>query len=197
MEIYKLKTEKRENLKKSHTNQLRKADLIPGVYYFHKEEPIALTVEKAELLTAIRKNTHIFQLDMGKKKLQSVIKKIQWHPVTDEPIHVDFQGVSENEPVEVSIKVETQGQAKGVREQGGLLNQVVWHLDVKCSLKDIPESIVVDVANLGMGESLAVKDLKIDKVEILDNPEKSIVSVIAPKGASTKVEGDGEEEAAE
>jgi len=196
MAIYTLKTDKRENLKKSHTNQLRKAGKVPGVYYYHKAEPITLTVDSKDLMTAIRQNTHIFQLEMGKKKLQSVIKTIQWHPVSDEAIHIDFLGVNEDEAIEVSVKVLCEGTAKGVREQGGLLSQSVWHLDVKCLLKDIPENIIIDVTELSMGDSIAVKDLSIENVEFVDSPQKSIVSVIVPKGgdiAADEEETDEEE----
>lgn len=193
MAIYKLKAEKRENVKKSFTKQLRRDEKVPGVYYMNGTDPIAIAVEKRELMSAIRKNTHIFELELGKKKLQSVIKTIQWHPVSDEAIHIDFLGVNENEPVELSVKVICEGSAKGVREQGGLLSQTVWSLDVKCLLKHIPENIVVNVTDLSMGDSIAVKDLSIENVEFVDSPQKSIVSVIAPKGATTTTEETEEE----
>ena len=196
MAIYKLKAEKRENLKKSHTNQLRKGGMVPGNYYYHKAEPIALAVDKKELMAAIKTNTHIFELSMGKKKLKTVIKTIQWHPVSDEAIHIDFLGVNEAEAVEVSIKVVCEGLAVGVKEHGGLLSQTVWHLDVKCLLKHIPENIVIDVTDLGMGDSIGVKDLNIENVEFVDSPEKSIVSVIIPKGVTSDDEGVEEDEEA-
>ncbi len=188
MAIYKLKTDLRENLKRGYTRKLRNEGMVPGIYYYHKEEPKAIAIDQQELLDAIKTNAHIFELDLGKDKLQTVIKTIQWHPVTDEPIHIDFQGVSEDEPVELSIKVETEGLAVGVKEHGGLLSQSVWHLNVRCMISDIPEIIKVDVTNLGMGDSIAVKDLEYENVEFLDSPEKSIVSVITPKGLDAILE---------
>jgi large subunit ribosomal protein L25 len=130
MAIFNLKADLRDNLIKSHTKQLRKEGLIPGVYYYHGTEPKAIAIDKKELLIAIRKNTHIFQLETGKKKLQSIIKTIQWHPVTDEPIHIDFLGVNESEAIEISVKVECIGTPVGVKEQGGLLSQSVF----KCKM---------------------------------------------------------------
>lgn len=199
MAVYQLKADLRENLVKSHTKKIRKEGLVPGVYYYHETEPKAIAINKKDLLAAIKHNAHIFELEMGKEKVQSIIKTIQWHPVSDEPIHVDFLGVNEKETVEISVKVECVGIAKGVKEQGGLLSQSVWHLDVKCLIKDIPEKITVDVTKLSMGDSIAVGDLEVEKVEFVDSPRKSIASVIAPKGSSTSdlVEDEEEEETEE
>lgn len=194
MAITKLKAEIRKNLKKSHTKKLRRDGLVPGIFYYHQNEPQALQIDQKELLTAIRKNAHIFELQLGKEKIQTVIKSIQWHPVSDEPIHVDFLGVNEKEPVELSIKVETFGTPVGVREQGGLVSQSLYHVDVRCLITNIPEKITVDISNLAMGDSIAIKDLELDDVEFVDSPERSIVSVIAPKGLITLEE---EEEALE
>jgi large subunit ribosomal protein L25 len=201
MAIFKLKADLRENLLKSHTKQLRNEGLVPGVYYYHGHEPQALAVDKRTLLSAIRTNAHIFELEVGKKVYKTIIKAMQWHPVSDEPIHVDFMGVNETEKIEISVKVECVGTARGVKEQGGLLSQSVWHLPIKCLIKDIPENIVVDVTALNMGDSIALKDLEVENVEFVDSPEKSIVSVIAPKGTITleseEEEGEVEEGAEE
>lgn len=193
MAIFKLKADLRENLLKSHTKQLRKKDLVPGIYYYHNAESQAIAVDKKTLLTAIRANAHIFELELGKKKLQTIIKTIQWHPVTDEPIHIDFLGVNETEPIQISVKVNTVGVAKGVKEQGGLLSQSVWHLDVKCLISEIPENITIDVSKLAMGDSIAVGDIEVENVEFVDSPRKSIVSVIAPKGMATEAGEEGVE----
>lgn len=193
MAIFKLKTDLRDNLLKSYTKQLRKAGFVPGVYYKRNEKTKSIAVDKKELLAAIKKNAHIFQLDTGKETLQTIIKTVQWHPVTDEPIHIDFLGVNESEPIEISVKVVAEGLASGVKEQGGLLSQTVWHLQVRCFIENIPDKIVVDVTELKLGDSIAVKELSMENVEFVDSPEKSIVSVIVPKGANTALDEEEEE----
>ncbi|MFP4547430.1 MAG: 50S ribosomal protein L25 [Fidelibacterota bacterium] len=194
MAISKLKAEIRKNLKKSFTKQLRKDGYVPGVYYYHQEEPIAIKIEQKELMAAIRKNSHIFDVDVDGKVYKTMIKEVQWHPVSDEPIHVDFFGVNEKEPVELRIKVETVGTPIGVKEQGGLVSQSMWHIDVRCLITNIPNKITIDISDLAMGDSIAIKDLDMDEIEFVDSPERSIVSVIAPKGLITLEE---EEEALE
>jgi len=185
MAISKLKAEIRKNLKKSFTKQLRQEGYVPGIYYYHQDEPVAIKLEAKELMAAIRKNAHIFDVDIDGKVYKTMIKEVQWHPVSDKPIHVDFFGVNEKEPVELRIKVDTVGTPIGVKEQGGLVSQSMWHIDVRCLITNIPDKITIDISELAMGDSIAIKDLDMGDIEFVDSPERSIVSVIAPKGLIT------------
>jgi len=185
MAIYKISSELRTSFKKSDSKNLRKEGRIPGIYYFKDEVAQTISVNLHDLHDGIRSGAYVFDLTLGKKSHKVVIKDVQYDPVTDNPIHIDFLGVDLREAIEVSIPIKLQGSPEGVKSQGGVMSQNLWELHIKCRVADIPNDISIDVSDLNLGESLSVNSLELENVEILDSPSRSIVSVVVPTGAAS------------
>jgi large subunit ribosomal protein L25 len=137
-------------------------------------------------------DAHIVNLDLEGKKMKIVMKDIQFHPVSDEILHIDFMHVHDNKPVVIEIPLKVTGDSPGVKA-GGKLRIKLRKLKVKGLVNDIPEVINVDISGLQVHQSIKAGDLKVDKVEILDSPKSLILSIATARGL-VKTEG---EEAAE
>ena len=194
MANYKLNTQLRPDIHKSVNKQLRKEEKIPAVYYFHRENPVPLSVDLKELRSIIHSNAHIIELHMGDKKHICILKDLQHDPVTDEIIHADFMGITLKEDITVNVSIVVEGSAIGVRDFGGVLAQHLWEIEVKCKATNIPDNFTVNVSELNIGDSIFVSDLKADNFEILTPAKSSIVSVV--KATGMKIE-DGAEEGEE
>jgi large subunit ribosomal protein L25 len=133
---------------------------------------------------------------------KSILKDVQFDPVTDKPIHFDLIGIKEDEKIVLNIPVVLQGVALGQRD-GGLVQYLLHKIEVECLPKDIPESIIINIEPLNIGDSVHVKDLSLPNVDIRVNPETTIVSIIPPTveavatPAAAAVEGATEEAKAE
>lgn len=188
MAILKVASELREGMKRSDTRALRKEERVPAVYYFHKTKPIALSITLNDLKNVFKSGSHVFDIELGNKHHKCIIKAIQYHPVSDEILHIDFMGVTEKERIETKISISTSGIPVGVRIDGGVLSQSIWELRIKCKISEIPQDYVIDVTELHLNESIAIKDIEIPNVELLDKPTTSIVSVVKATGASSTEE---------
>lgn len=195
MKEFNLEAKRRTGLTRGETNRLRREGKVPGVYYFHKEEPIPVYVEKKELVKLIHSKAHIISLSIGRKKYKVIIRGLQHHPVTDDIIHVDFMGVTEKEVIEVEVPVHLKGEARGVKEFGGILEQHLWSLSIKCEADKIPDSVDIDVSELNIGDTVYVSDLKLEGIKILNPPSAAIVSVVRPAGVSEEAVEEVAEEA--
>ncbi|MFA6456193.1 MAG: 50S ribosomal protein L25 [Bacteroidota bacterium] len=162
-------------------NRLRYDDKIPGVYYSRGEENINITATPLAMKPLIyTTNTHLIslKLDNGVSKT-CILRDVQFDPITDRPVHFDLQGVKENEALTVQIPVILQGSPKGVKD-GGTLQFIMHKVRVSCLPKFIPEHIELNVAELGMNDSIHVRDIKIENVTILDNESAAVVAVVPP-----------------
>ncbi len=168
--------------------KLRNQGLIPGIIYGPGSEPVPLAVKANELkkvLYRYRGEQILFNLtleDNGStaQKL-ALVKELQYHPVTDEIIHVDFYEISMEREVEVEVPIVIVGKAKGV-ETGGHLQQLLHTMTVACLPGAIPDKIEVDVTELEMGDVLHVRDLTPPEgVRYLDNPDEPVVTILAPE----------------
>lgn len=191
MADYNLKSELRTNMYKGVTKLLRKEGRIPAVYYFHREKPIALSVDLKVLKAAIQTGANIYELQMGSKKHKCILRDLQYNPVTEEIIHADFMGITMKEDINVNVPIHLEGTAIGVKDFGGVLAQQIWDLNVKCKAGNIPDVVTIDVTELNIGDSISVADVSIENVEVLTPATSSIVSVVKATGAKA------EEEAAE
>jgi len=192
-----LKAKKREILTKGETNKLRGDGKVPGIYYFHKEKPIPLYVDKKDLIKVIHKKTHMITLKLDNKTHKALIRELQHHPITDEIIHVDFMGVTAKEIIEVEVPIHVVGTSIGVKEFGGILEQHLWSLKIKCEADMIPDAIEIDVTQLNLGDAIYVRDLKLENLQILTPQDVAIVSIVKPTGAAEAEVGVVEEEVTE
>ena len=197
---YKLEVEKRDSTKKSDLKKYRKDGKIPGVYYSHdSKESINFLVSQSEINMALKSDANIFAINVGGENKNVLFKSVQYHPVTEQMIHIDLYGVNMKKAVTVKVPLEMTGDAVGVRDEGGILNQVSQDIEIKCLPMDIPNIIEVDISNLSIGDTLLSGEISLDdKLELISDKDMLIVSVTLPmKEVEPEAEEDGIEEGEE
>lgn len=153
---------------------------IPGVFYLGNEN-VTLQADEAAMRAIVGSHAiHVIKVKFedGSEK-RAILNDIQFDPILGKVLHFDLHGIREGEKIVVEIPVRLNGSAKGVKD-GGILQHSIHRIRIQCEPDNVPEHIVVDVAELGISDSVHIKDIKIDGVKILDNPEASIVSIVPP-----------------
>ena len=173
------------DIRKEHgTSAARRTRLqkkVPAIVYHSGIEATPLSVDKISLNKALRTGQMIFEVNVEDKNQFVLVKEIQYHPVTDEIIHVDFQKVKEDEKISLEVAVRSSGEAQGVK-LGGLLVQMLNSVTIKCKPAEIPEYLEIDVTDMEMNTNLFVKDITLPTdVEMLTAEDIAVVSVQEPK----------------
>ncbi|HTE70676.1 MAG TPA: 50S ribosomal protein L25/general stress protein Ctc [Actinomycetes bacterium] len=183
MSEYKLVAENRSDAGKGAARRLRASGRVPAVLYGHGANPQHLSVDARQFGQALRTDAGVnvlMELEVGGDRHLALAKEIQRHPVKGSLIHVDFIQVRRGEKVHVSVPVHLVGEAPGVRE-GGIADQDLYQVNVEAEVTNVPEAVDADVSGLNIGDVLRVGDLKAPGgAVILDDPEASVVSVVAP-----------------
>jgi large subunit ribosomal protein L25 len=183
MSEYKLAAENRSDAGKGAARRLRASGRVPAVLYGHGANPQHLSVDARQFGQALRTDAGVnvlMELEVGGDRHLALAKEIQRHPVKGSLIHVDFIQVRRGEKVHVSVPVHLVGEAPGVRE-GGIADQDLYQVNVEAEVTNVPEAVDADVSGLNIGDVLRVGDLKAPGgAVILDDPEASVVSVVAP-----------------
>ncbi len=198
MEKVLLEAHKRENRTKSANNALRKQGRVPGVIYSRQVQPIAVDVGEGSINPLVfTSKTHLISLNIeGSDPIDCIIKDVQFDPVTDRIVHFDLQAFDAKEKIQIEVPIHLVGSAIGVKE-GGIVQHSLHKLEIECLPSDIPEEITVDISSLKLGDSIHVKDLKLEGVDVL-NPEESIIVLVThPKVEKEPVLGEVEAEVAE
>jgi large subunit ribosomal protein L25 len=174
---------KRSDLGKKASKALRKQGFVPCNLYGEKrdEKGIPVALAFAASLSELRKlvytpHTYVVNLDIDGEKHGAILKELQFDPVTDGLLHVDFFEINEAKPIVIAIPVKIEGLAPGVRD-GGRMNIGVRKLNVKAPFQLIPEHLVVNVSELRLGKSIKVGELSYDNIEIVTNKEVVVCSV--------------------
>lgn len=166
----------RENVGKRDAKELRYQGLVPAVLYGGKNQ-IHFSVSAADLKALVyTPDVSFVALEIGSVKAQAIIQDVNFHPLTDLPLHVDFLELDEKKPVVMQIPVKLTGTSPGVKI-GGKLIQKLRKLRVKALPKDMPQNVEVSITKLEVGKSVGVGELKFDNFKIMNNPEDTIVSV--------------------
>ena len=173
------------DIRKEHgTSAARRARLqnkVPAVVYHSGVEATPLSVDKISLNKALRTGQMIFEVNIEDKNQFVLVKEIQYHPVTDEIIHIDFQKVKEDEKISLEVAIRSIGEAQGVK-LGGLLVQMLNSVTIKCKPAEIPEFLEIDVTDMEMNTNLFVKDITLpEDVEMITAEDIAVVSVQEPK----------------
>ena len=173
------------DIRKEHgTSAARRTRLqnkVPAVVYHSGIEATPLSVDKISLNKALRTGQMIFEVNVEDKDQFVLVKEIQYHPVTDEIIHIDFQKVKEDEKISLEVAVRSSGEAQGVK-LGGLLVQMLNSVTIKCRPAEIPEFLEIDVTDMEMNTNLFVRDITLPgDVEMLTADDIAVVSVQEPK----------------
>jgi len=175
-----LKADKRDGRGTRKARHLRKDGQVPGVVYGHKQGTISVALSAEELTRLIRHGTHVVDLHLDGGIEKALIRDLQWDHLGKEVLHVDFMRVSQDERIEVPVRIELKGIAPGVTG-GGILDQPLHTLTVECLAIRIPDSIRVNINELQLGEAIHVKDLTLPEgVKALADPEAIVVHLTAP-----------------
>jgi large subunit ribosomal protein L25 len=183
---------------KGSAHKLRAQGLLPGVFYLGNKhnQPIQLDAHDLQLVLKRKPSIIRLKLDDGSDH-ECVVRQLQRDPVTGKNLHIDLMGIVRGVKMTVEIPVELTGSAYGVRTQGGVLQHLVQTLPIECLPKHIPDGVTLDIEELAIGDSLHIRDIEIENVRILDDPDKTVVSVLAPRVEIEVVEEVEEEEGEE
>ena len=188
MKEFQLNGQKREAAGKKAARLLRKEGLIPCNLYGEKKEngkvvAEAFAIPMAELRKVIY-TPHIYVIDLNidGEVRKAVIKEIQFHPVSDAVLHVDFYEVNDEKPITIGIPVKLNGLAQGVRD-GGKLNLSIRKINVTAPFQQIHEVLDIDVTNLGLGKSIKVRDLSFEGLELATSGDVVVCSVKATRAS--------------
>ena len=196
MEEILLEAELREGKGSAKARELRNNGYLPSVVYFHGKDALPIKFPKSALLKLVhqhRLESVIINLkikdDKKAKGRPCLVKEIQYDPVSEEIIHVDFNEISLTEAIKVNVSVEVKGEAIGVKQEGGSLEHILWEIEVECLPTNIPKNIEVDVSALKMGEAIHVKDIVFPVgVKPLNDPAAIVLHVAAPMKEEAPVE---------
>jgi large subunit ribosomal protein L25 len=176
-----LVAKKREGRGSRQAERLRAQGQVPGVVYGHRQETLSVSLPVDDLDQAIRQGARVLDLqtDGGTEKV--LIREVQWDHLGKDILHVDFNRVSADERIRVTVPIELRGIAPGVL-QGGVLDQPLHSLHVECLALAIPESIRVNIAELQKGAAVHVRELKLPEgVKVLDDPDALVVHITTPQ----------------
>lgn len=184
----------RKELGKKSSKELRKANNVPCVIYGGKENLHFYTHENNFKNLIYTPEAHLVNLKIEEKECTAVLKDIQYHPVSDKIIHVDFTEVAKDKPVTIGIPIRVSGDSVGIKA-GGKLRIRRRSLLVKGFANDLPEFLPIDITELQIHQSIKVGDLSFDKIELLD-PKKSMVLAVATSRVAQKTPEELEAETA-
>jgi large subunit ribosomal protein L25 len=184
MKTIEIKGSLRTELGKKSSKQIRKADSVPCVIYGEGENIHFLAPELSFKNLVYTHEVHLVDLNVDGKIYKTILQDIQFHPVSDKIIHIDFIKIFDDKPVAISVPVSVSGNSPGVIA-GGKLSVKRRTLKIKGLPKNLPESISIDISNLNIHESVKVSDLSVDNIEFLDMKKTVIVTVATSRGAKT------------
>ena len=196
MQEYKIEVQKRElSSKKSFVRELRRNGDIPGVYYSHDSKAsIPFMVTQKVLREAIKSDAQVYKINVGNKLRDVIIKSIQYHPMTEEMLHIDLYGVDMDTKVIVKVPIIIVGQSIGIKEEGGVLNQNMTEVEIECLPSDIPQNIEADISDLAIGDTLRLENIEIaNTLSLVADSDMLIASVVAPAKQEEVVELEDEE----
>lgn len=180
MKTIRLICEERTDLGTTATRRLREEGKVPCVLYGGKDH-VTFAVYKDDFKNLVyTPNTYLAQIELGSKKYKSILQDIQFHPVNDQIIHVDFLQVSEDKPVSLNLPVKITGNSPGVRAGGKLLVKNK-KLRVRGLIKDMPDFIEINIDNLELGKSVKVSEISVPGLDLLDAPANAVVSVLTTR----------------
>jgi len=166
----------RENVGKKDAKKHRKEGNIPCVMYGGQEQIHFVASDKAFRKLIFTPEVYIFNLDIAGKTYNTVIQDVQYHPVSDNILHIDFLEIQPNKPVNISVPVKVVGTAPGVLK-GGKLILKTRKLKINALMQYLPDEITVSIDPLDIGDSIRVKDLKVDNITFMDSHNTVIVGV--------------------
>ncbi|MFO7863055.1 MAG: 50S ribosomal protein L25 [Salinivirgaceae bacterium] len=212
MNVFEVKVKVREVTGKKDAKKLRKQEMVPCVIYGAKDVKHFYAHKNDFKDLVYTQNVYKVALDIDGAKHMAIMKDLQFHPVTDELIHIDFMEIEDGKLIAINVPVRLNGTAPGLMK-GGRLRARRRYLKVSGMVADIPDFIDIDISKLEIGDGVKVGDLKRDKLTFVDKEDQQIVAVISGRAVAAAAdaildaaeagdeeadaEGEGEEAAAE
>jgi len=191
-----LKVKLRERTGSKAAVVLRKQGRIPAIIYGHKAEPVAVSVDARVFTEGLHHGHRLMDVQIGRKKQKMIVKDVQYDHLGKDIIHADFMRVDIGEMVRVNVPVELKGTAKGMNE-GGIIEENADHLEIECRVTDIPESIVVSVKEMGVGDALHASDVELaEGLKLISSPDTLLAACHLVAAAKTTEELEQEAPAA-
>ena len=189
-----LQAQERTSAGTGEARALRRQGMVPGIIYGDNKEPQMVAVDYKALnleCHTLAFYSQVITLEIGKKKQEVIAKDVQLHPVTDTPLHIDFQRVNKDSKIHVSVAVtyDNEDKAPGIK-RGGTLNIIIHTLEIVCPPHSIPENLVVDLTGLEMGTSVHLDALKLPAGAKAAHPERDhvLATIVAPSGVAEEEE---------
>ncbi|MBT4249969.1 50S ribosomal protein L25, partial [bacterium] len=154
---YKLDIENRDSVGKKATKEMRRAGMVPSTLYFKGEKPESIAVEKLKLYQALKSDQRIYEIELEGESQYVMVKAVQYHPVTDEILHLDFMRVRRSEKMTISVPLVLVGKPIGVTE-GGILSQALNQIEISCFPTNVPEQIEVNIDDMELNSSISIAD---------------------------------------
>ena len=186
----------RENVGKKDAKELRQKGLVPCVLYGGEQQIHFFLDERDFAKIVYTPETYLVKITLRGQEIETLLQDIQYHPVTDKILHADFLEVFTDKPIRVAIPVHPVGSSPGVLK-GGSLNLILRKLVVRGFAKDIPDGIDIDISDLDIGDSVRIRDLKVDKLTFIDSGHTVVLSVKVTRMAVTAEEDEEDEEGEE
>lgn len=178
MKSIQIKAEERKEIGKKATKQLRKQDYVPCVLYGQDKENVHFYAHKNDFRKLVfTPHSFIVNLDITGKKCNAIMQSVDFHPVTDEIQHIDFYRINTSKAFKIHVPVRTVGLSKGV-QAGGILQVNRRKLLVEATAENMPDTVEIDVTDVGIGEAVRVNDLNEEhkNLNFLD-PQSVVISV--------------------
>lgn len=183
---------------KNAMRRLRREGYVPAVLYGHGDSNQALAVRAQELdklIASVAVENTIIDLKIdGGAPTTILVREIQQHPTKPHILHIDFFQIHAGEKIQLDIPIRLHGTPVGVRESGGVLQEVLRELRVECFPRDIPEAVDLEIGDLGIGDTIHVRDVTLEDVVILNDEDLVIATVAAPSVADLPEDEEAAEE---
>ena len=193
---YKLTIEERSELGTSTARAMRRNGKIPANYYYHGESNRNIAIDKKIFNQAVQSGQRVFEVEMNGETLYVMIKAAQYHPVTEDVMHIDLMRVRRTEKMTFSIPVVLEGEAAGATE-GGLVAQVASSIDIECFPTDVPENIALNISSLELNGVMTASELTLLEDVVLISPEDTTVATCNPPRVEAEPEVEELEEGEE
>jgi large subunit ribosomal protein L25 len=185
-EKFNVKAQGREGRGKNEARRLRKGGSIPAIVYGAGKAPLSVAVDPKQVFRILKSDSGhntIFDLELDGEQAKAMIVDWQTEPIKGSLLHIDLKRIAMDQRLKVTVPVLLKGEAVGVKQQGGIMEQVLREVEIECLPGDIPAHIDVDVTNLAFGEVLRVKDLPHfeGKLIFLTDEEQTVAHVVAVK----------------
>jgi large subunit ribosomal protein L25 len=182
----------RDRAGKGASRALRKEGRVPAVVYGNNEAPLSVHLEEKALIKALSSGhfmNSVVMVDAGGTAVRTLPKDVQFHPVTDRPLHVDFLRISEHAKVTVAVPIRFTDEelSKGIK-RGGVLNAVRHELELICDAAEMPEEVVISLAGTDIGDSIHISHVTLPKgaQSAITDRDFTVATLVAPSGVKSE-----------